>query len=72
MLQMCCNDNDYNWSSIFEKKAKETSLSNTEYESSENDVFKEVTVNIKKTKGRCIDEQFDLAILSLNKSKNLN
>ena len=67
MLQMCLNDSEYKWSSIFEFKKKEA-LTNIDYKSVENDVFKELTLNIQKTQGRCIDEQFDLAIMSLNKS----
>jgi hypothetical protein len=67
MLQMCCDDNDYNWSSIFEN-TNNCSVSSRDFKFIENDVFKELTENVKKTQGRCIDEQFDLAILSLKKS----
>jgi hypothetical protein len=72
MLQMSFNDNDYNWKAIFEEKPKESLSSvDLDYKSQENDVFKELTINIKKSKGKCIDEQFDQAIMSLHKSKIL-
>ena len=69
MLQMSYNDDDYDWKTIFEEKPKELSSANLDFKSLEDDVFKELTINIKKTKGKCIDEQFDQAIISLQKSK---
>ena len=70
MLQMSFHDKDYDWKAIFKKPEDKLSSVDLDYKSQENDVFKELTINIKKTNGKCIHEQFDQAIMSLHKSKN--
>lgn len=69
MLQITGEDNDYNWTSLFEPHLETTTSLSNGLTITENDVFKQLAHNIKLTHGKCIDQQFDAAIKSLHKSE---